>query len=311
MELALHGGVLDAAHHWEDVDRDEQGGEGLMDDLILTVRGRRLIKEVKRLRIERELSAKRAAAQLGIGESTLWRIESGKARLSMDTLLAMLDLYGVTSPQREALERLGVDAVRRGWWNPFTDVFTGSYIALESDASEIRVNAFVIPGFFQTPSYAQAAIAGSRPDMDYGEAERRTAARIARQKALFEDRDPAPMVHVLLDESAVRRQGGGPTAHRQQLEYLAEAATWPTVTIQVIPFAAGFHGGVDGEFVIIDYPDPADDPFVYKEGLFGDIYLEESNEVARHRLAFDHAADAALDPEPSIRLIRQIAKESK
>ncbi len=31
---------------------------------------------------------------------------------------------------------------------------------------------------------------------------------------------------------------------------------------------------MDSEFVIVDYADPEDDPFVYEEGLFGDIFAQ-------------------------------------
>ncbi len=86
---------------------------------------------------------------------------------------------------------------------------------------------------------------------------------------------------------------------REQLARLAEIAEWPNVTLQILPFSAGTHPGMDGEFVIIDFPNPDDDPFVYVEGLFGDIYVETPEEIGRYRLAFDHAAaDVALPPAP-------------
>jgi hypothetical protein len=79
-----------------------------------------------------------------------------------------------------------------------------------------------------------------------------------------------------------------------------------------VPFSAGSHAATDGEFVIIDYPDPEDDPFVYEEGLFGDIYVETPEDVARYRLAFDRvAADAALAPADSLELITRIAEENQ
>jgi len=278
-----------------------------MDDLILTVRARRLMKEIRRLRATSGLTAARAAKQLEISEATLWRMENGKTRISTEVLIAMLDLYDVRSPQRDALERLALDTLRRGWWAPYKDVFSGSYVALESDAAAIRVNAFMVPGFFQTPGYARAAIAGTAPGLHLTEVERRMEARLARQKALFEDRGTPPAVHVLLDESVIRRQVGGPAAMREQLTTLADVAQWPAVTLQVLPFSAGTHPGLDGEFVIIDFPDPDDDPFVYEEGLFGDIYIETPDEIARYRLAFEHAAaDAALTPANSLALIRQL-----
>lgn len=281
-----------------------------MDDPILTVRARRLMKEIRGLRAAAGLTVARAAKQLEISEATLWRMENGKTRISAEVLVAMLDLYSVRSPQREALERLALDTLRRGWWAPFRDVFSGSYVALESDAAEIRVNAFMIPGFFQTKGYARAAIAGTAPGLHLAEVERRMEARRARQKALFEDRGQPPLVHLLLDESAVRRQVGGTTAMREQLARLAAIAEWPNVTIQILPFTAGSHSGMDGEFVIIDFPDPGDDPFVYEEGLFGDIYIETPDEIARYRLAFDHAAaDAALTPADSLKMIRQFADD--
>ncbi len=287
-----------------------RAGDAHVEDLILTVRARRLMKEIRRLRTAAGLTVARAAKQLEISEATLWRMENGKTRISTEVLVAMLDLYDVRSPQREALERLALDTLRRGWWAPYRDVFTGSYVALETDAAQIRVNAFMVPGFFQAPGYARAAIAGTAPGLHLTEVERRMQARQARQKALFEDRGEPPMVHVLLDESAVCRQVGGPQAMREQLARLAEIADWPNVTIQILPFSAGTHSGMDGEFVIVDFPNPDDDPFVYVEGLFGDIYIESPDEIGRYRLAFDHAAaDAALTPADSADIIRHLAHD--
>jgi transcriptional regulator with XRE-family HTH domain len=281
-----------------------------MDEMVLTVRARRLMKEIRQLRGSQTVA--RAAGQLGISEATLWRMENGKSKISTEVLVAMLDLYDVRSPRREALERLALDTLRRGWWAPYKDIFSSSYIALETDASEIRVNALIVPGFFQTEEYARAAIATTRPELELAETERRVEARLARQKALFEDRAAPPAIHVLLDESAIRRQVGGPTAMRDQLTRLAQAASQPNVTMQVLPFSAGPHPGMEGEFVIIDYPDPEDDPFAYEEGLSGNLYVEAPEDIARYRLAFDQAAaDAALSPVRSLEMINQITKEKE
>jgi transcriptional regulator with XRE-family HTH domain len=283
-----------------------------MDELITTVRARRLMKEMRQLRTAANMTVARAAAQVGISEATLWRMENGKTKVSPESLIALLDLYDIRSPRRDALERLALDTLRRGWWAPFKDVFSGSYVVLETDASEIRVNAFMVPGFFQTPEYARASIATTRPELRLAEVERRTQARMARQRALLTDRAQPPGIHVLLDESVVRRQVGGPQTMRSQLARLADEADKPYVTMQVVPFTAGSHTGMDGEFVIIDYPDPEDDPFVYEEGLFGDIYIETPEDIARYRLAFDHAAaDVALTPADSLEMISQLAKEKE
>jgi transcriptional regulator with XRE-family HTH domain len=282
-----------------------------MEELILTVRARRLMKEMRQARTARKMTVARAASQLGISEPTLWRMENGKTKINPEVLLAALDLYDVPSPQREALERLALDALRRGWWAPFRDAFSGSYVALESDAAQLRVNAFVVPGFFQTGDYARAAIVSTRTQLPLAEAEHRVEARMARQHALLDDRERPPTIHVLLDESVVRRQVGGASAMRSQLARLAEEASKPHVTIQVIPFTSGSHPGMEGEFVIVDFTDPDDDPFVYEEGLFGDIYIETPDDIARYRLAFDHAAaDLALSPAASLEMITALSKEN-
>src|ERR1700740_3457048 len=162
-----------------------------------TVRGRRLIREIERLRRDRRLSMEAAAKQLGWSVSKLYRLENGRSKISTDDLADMLDLYGVRSPRREALIQLGRDARRRGWWTAYTDIFTGSYIAMEAEASTIRVNAHVIPGLFQTPGYAHAGINATRPAVTTEDAERRVAARTARQDALFSRTEP-PVVHAIL-----------------------------------------------------------------------------------------------------------------
>jgi transcriptional regulator with XRE-family HTH domain len=283
----------------------------MMEELILTVRARRLMKELRQLRSARKLTVAKAASQLGVSEPTLWRMENGKTKINAEILVAALDLYDVPSPRREALERLGLDSLRRGWWAPYRDVFSGSYVALESDAAQLRVNAFVVPGFFQTEDYARAAIAATRPELILADTERRVQARLARQRALFEDRGRPPQIHVLLDESCVRRRIGGAVTMRGQLSRLAKEAGQPGTTIQVVPFAVGAHPGMEGEFVIVDYADPEDDPFVYEEGLFGDVYIENPDDIARYRLAFDHAAaDLALSPAASLEMINRLTEET-
>jgi transcriptional regulator with XRE-family HTH domain len=128
-----------------------------------TVRGRRLIREVERLRHASGLSMDAAAQQLGWSLSKLYRLENGRSRITTDDLADMLDLYGIRSPRREALIQLGRDARRRGWWTAHTDIFTGSFISMEAEAASIRVNAHVVPGILQTPAYAREVIRRTRP----------------------------------------------------------------------------------------------------------------------------------------------------
>jgi transcriptional regulator with XRE-family HTH domain len=278
-------------------------------DYSPTVRGRRLMRELTRLRQAQGLSLETAAQRLDFSKSKLYRLENGRSRVTLDDLEDMLDLYAVRSPQREALVQLGRDARRRGWWTAYSDVFTGSYVGLESEAARIQVNAYIVPGFLQTGDYARAVIAATRPALEAGEVDRRVTARTARQNALFGRNEP-PDIHVVLDEVALRRQVGGPDVMAAQLDTLTEAGARPRLTLQVLPFTAGANAGMDGEFVILTFPDREDPPVAYAEGLMGDVYLESEEELDVYNLAWSHLVDSALSPDESASLIRTIAKET-
>ncbi|MFD0900111.1 helix-turn-helix domain-containing protein [Actinomadura sediminis] len=263
------------------------------------------MRELKRLREAAGLSLEVAAKRLDFSKSKLYRLENGRSRVSTDDLEDMLDLYDVRSPQREALIQLGRDARRRGWWTKYSDVFTGSYVGLESAAARIRINAQLVPGFLQTDDYARAIIGRTRPTLETEEVERRVAARAARREALFGKDDP-PEVHVVLDESAVRRHVGGRDVMRDQLTSLIEASALPNVTLQVLPFTFGAHAGVEGEFVILIFHNPEDAPVVYAEGLMGDLYLESEPELDTYQLAWTHMLEGTLDPHESVAMLREL-----
>lgn len=279
-------------------------------DYSPTVRGRRLMRELTRLRHAQGLSLEVAAQRLDFSKSKLYRLENGRSRITLDDLEDMLDLYAARSPQREALVQLGRDARKRGWWTAYSDVFTSSYVGLESESATIKINAHLVPGFLQTPDYARATIARTGPWLDPADVERRVAARTARQQALLALESP-PQIHVVLDEAVLHRQVGGAEAISRQLAAITEASARPDITIQVLPFSAGAAAGQDGEFVILSFPDPEDPPVAYVEGLMGDIYLESEAELDRFGLAWTTLVSQALGPEESAAMISMLAKEPR
>jgi Domain of unknown function (DUF5753)/Helix-turn-helix domain len=266
------------------------------------------MREVKRLRESSGMSPDEAARRLDFSKSKLYRIENGKSRIDADDLEDMLDLYDVRSPERDALVMLGRDSRRRGWWTTYKDVFTGSYVGLEYEAARIQVASHIVPGLFQTPEYARAVISETRPALDPEEVGRRVAARVARQRAVLE-RDSAPDIHVVLDEAALHRRVGGAEVMLQQLADLGKVSEQPGITVQVVPFAAGASAVLEGDFVILAFPDPEDPPVAYAEGLFGDLYLESKEELDRYSLAWTHLLDKALSPADSAVLISELLQE--
>ncbi|MBA9004059.1 helix-turn-helix domain-containing protein [Thermomonospora cellulosilytica] len=273
-----------------------------------TVRGRRLARELRRLREQERLTLQDVADRLGWSRATVSRLETGQTRPRHTDVAVMLDLYGVPSPQRDALIALAKQAGQRGWWTAYADVFAGSYVALEDEASLIRSwDAQLIHGLLQTEQYARAVITAGRMLPTEADVERRIAARRARQALL--DRPNAPELQMIFDEAVLRRPIGGPAVMREQLRHLAGLAERPKITVRILPFTAGAHAGLDGRFTILSFPDPADPDIAYVEGTMGDVYLESSVETGQHGSRFDRIIDAALSPEESAHLLAEAAKE--
>ena len=281
-----------------------------MADHIPTVRQRRLAQALRELRHEAGLTQDTVAARMGWHSSKLFRLENARSpRVDWLDVRELMDLYGVTSPHREALIQLARDARMMGWWTPYRDVFTGSYVALEDEASVMRLYyPELIPGLLQTEHYARAVIRAVRPGYDEESVERRVMARLARQKALL-DREAPPELICVLNEAVLRRQAGDAHVRAGQLRALADAAERPHLTIQVLPFSAGAHAGLEGGFVLIEFPSEQDPDVVYVEGIMGDLYLESVEEVKRYQSAFERIRTIALGPQETLTLISALARE--
>jgi transcriptional regulator with XRE-family HTH domain len=275
-----------------------------------TLRARRLAVELSSRREASGLSREEVARRLEWSTSTVFRIETGRSHPQPRSVRDLLDLYGVTGPEREGLIQLARDARQPGWWHSFRDVLPNPYevyIGLETGAISIRnFEPLLIPGLLQTADYARAMIRGGARELDRDEIERRVEVRLSRQQVLVkEDR---PRLWAVIDEAVIRRVVGSPAIMAAQLQQLAEAAEHGKTTLQVVPFGAGAHAGTSGPFVILGLPEPAEPDLVYVETLAGDIYLEEPADVDRYTLAFDRLRAAALHPDDSIALVKAAAR---
>lgn len=248
------------------------------------------------------------AEQLECSASKISRIETGHTMASVRDVRDMLEIYGVPAAARDELLQIAREARQKGWWHPFSTVLTGAYVGMEAAASSIRAwEPQVVPGLLQTEEYSRAMIRGARPDITSEEVEKRVRVRRNRQSLLSQD-DPIDL-WVVLDETVVSRPVGGDPVMRAQLEHLVEAADLPNVTLQILPFDAGAHAGMDGTFTILDFPEPNDPAVVYAENATGGLFLEKSEELQKYAFIFDHIRAAAIRPEESVALIAKLAKE--
>jgi hypothetical protein len=213
------------------------------------------------------------------------RMERAEGGLKPLTVKALLMAYGVTDVgEIDAFLALSRDANKPGWWHRYQDVLPSWFrtaVGLEESASLIRAyEPQVVPGLLQTPDYVRAISTASFPSATDEETQRRVALRLARQELLT--RPGAPDYWVVLEETVLRRPVGGPVVMRAQLAHLIEAAGRPNVTIQVIPFAAGWHPALYGMFWIFRFPGGEPPDVVYSEGLTSSYYLNKPEDTTKY-----------------------------
>ena len=272
-----------------------------------TVRRRRLASELRRLREASQLTIDEVGEKLECSASKISRIETGHVEVTPRDVRDMLELYAIDEDQREALVQLAREARKKGWWHAYNEVFTGSFVGLESDASSLHTfQALLVPGLLQTEDYMRAVIKAIRPDHADEEVSKRIAGRSARQRMLTDDTQP-PEYWAILDEAVLRRTVGGPAIMRAQLLRLLEVSDLPHVTLQVVPFGAGAHAGMENPFLILGFPEPADPDVVYVENTTTGSYLEEPSDVYRYTLMFDHLRASALNPTDTLSMVKQAA----
>ncbi|MBM7052583.1 MULTISPECIES: helix-turn-helix domain-containing protein [Streptomyces] len=276
------------------------------------MRRRRLGAELKRLREKAGVKMEEAAERIGGDKPKISRQENGRQGVSKLEIEALLALYGVSDERlRTALTTLAREGRRKGWWAQYSDILTAGFqerLSIESDAARILAfQPMLVPGLLQTVEYATEVIRSVNKTATEEEIDSYVEVRKSRQEIFA--RESPPQYLCLLDEAVLRREVGGPAVMAAQLDKILEMNNPPKLTIQVVPFAQGWHAGADGPFNVYSYPDPMDLDVVNLEYLDGALYLEEDESVERYQLAFDELRAAALTSRQSMELISAVKRE--
>jgi transcriptional regulator with XRE-family HTH domain len=269
-------------------------------------------RQLQALREKAGLSYQQAAEVIYSSEWTVRRMERAEGGLKPLTVKALLVAYGVTDVREiDAFLALARDASRPGWWHSYSDVLPEWFkiaVGLEESASLIRAyQPQVVPGLLQTERYVRAITAASFPSDKEEDSERKVALRLARQDLL--NRPAPPEYLVVIEETVLRRPIGGPDVMRGQIGHLIEMAGRPSVTVQILPFSAGWHPAMYGMFNIYRFPEGAMPEVVYSEGLTGAYYLNKPDETAKYTEALDQMTAQAATPDQTVTILRQILKE--
>ncbi|WP_435111107.1 helix-turn-helix domain-containing protein [Nocardiopsis synnemataformans] len=272
------------------------------------IRRRRLGHVLRSLRVEAKLTLEAAAKGSGVPRATLGRMETAEARrLRRTDLDALADFYEVDAETRSGIHELAQQAKQSGWWSQYKDVFGERALPdWEAEAATIRTfQAQLIPGLFQTPRYAAAIFQGGRA-IPEKEVSRPVEARINRQSIL--NRVKPPRMTAVIDEAALHRLVGGREVMHEQLEHLSHLAVRHNIDVQILPYEAGEHLGMEGSFTILDFPEPKDTPIVYVGTATTSLFLERSEEIEEYNVAFGNLQGVALSTSQSAEFINNAAK---
>lgn len=183
------------------------------------------------------------------------------------------------------------------------------YVSMEQSASKLEAyEPHYFHGLLQTSDYAHALAQESAHKADDNEAAKRyVEQRMNRQAALTRARDPLEL-NVILSESALLTQVGGPATMGTQFEHVIRMLERPNVNLSILPFSSGPHAATRGAFAFMSFPEGPSPGVVYLESYVGGAsYVEASDEIERFITLYERLASRVLSQEESINMLRRLA----
>ena len=272
-----------------------------------TARQLRLAVELRRLRDAAGLSAREAAALLGVNSVQISQIESGISGVSEKRLRSLAAHYVCTDDAFvDALAAIAADRTR-GWWEEYRWLLPTPFLdlsELEHHATFLREVQFLyIPGPLQTEDYARAVFAYRVPELPQEELELRVRHRMQR-KVILESTPYEAVIH----EAALRINVSDRAASRAQLASLVELSEADHITVRVIPFALEGFAGAASAMVYAGGAVPKLDT-VARDAPHSTAFIDAEAQLGAFRGLFRKVETASLAPEQSRDFIHELAKE--
>ncbi|MGA5870355.1 helix-turn-helix domain-containing protein [Streptomyces cinereoruber] len=249
--------------------------------------------ELRRLREAAGLNQGQLGAVVYCTGSLIGQIETAK-KVPTRRFSEQLDAALMTGGTFSRLVGLVLKSQLPTWFQPYADM----------EARATYISSFqpqLVVGLLQTEAYARAVL-GVRTE---GDLDTKVAARMDRQRIL--ERETPPLMWVVLTEAVLRQEVGGKQVMREQLAHLLRMQEHDWVKIQILPFAAGAHAGIMGEFNLLRFDDDPD--LVYTEDFVQGHMTADPAAFREGSLRYDHVQATALSVEDSAALIARVMEE--
>ncbi|MEV1005936.1 helix-turn-helix transcriptional regulator [Streptomyces sp. NPDC049881] len=274
--------------------------------------------ELRRLRLEADLSGAYVVRRLLWSPSKLTRLETGEnATVEQTDVMALCEMYGAGDETREIL--MGYAAVtktRKDWWQspeyrPAIKPGFKAFLGLEATAASLQnYEAEYVPGLLQTEAYVRVIHQRAHQGLNSDEVNRIVAVRLNRQEVLHRKRNPLKYTAIVNEAVLRRRIGSGDLMQEQLAHIVTLAETLPNIRVQVVPFSAGAHSGMNGGFALLRFPDGAGPrSILFLENLADGWVSRREHSVSVYADAFDDLQALAPGPEQSLTMIKKAIKE--
>ncbi|MEU2712408.1 helix-turn-helix transcriptional regulator [Streptomyces sp. NPDC007205] len=253
--------------------------------------------ELRHARERRSLSQEQLGQRLFISGSFIGQLEAGTRRMQLEyarMLDEVLETGGFFARNYKA-------AAKSRYQEHFAEVAES-----ETDATAIRQYApLLIPGLLQTPAYARAVNHAYDPTAPEEIIQEWVDNRMARARLLAHP--TKPLLWVVLDEAALRREAGGRAVMAEALLHVAGLARRGRVIMQVLPLSAGAHTAMEGALKLMDFEDAP--PLACLEGVRTGRLEDDPATVTQLRFVFDLLVASALSQAKSLALVEALAED--
>ena len=195
------------------------------------------------------------------------------------------------------------------WWKKeFGDIASDrylEYVEFEQTAAEIHnYEPQFVPGLLQTRDYAEAIAIDLSSDPIPDLVDRYVNFRMERQNLLRSDQ--APNASFVMDESALRRQVGNQNIMSNQITHLIGLAGHPRMSIRILSFTGGVTYGMQTPFVLMRFPDEADNSVLYFEEPRGNKTVFDDGEISRYGHVFTQLQQMSLSERDTLEFLKAL-----
>jgi transcriptional regulator with XRE-family HTH domain len=160
----------------------------------------------------------------------------------------------------------------------------------------------LVPGLLQSERYLRALCEEDIPPLADHELEAMIAARMERQRLLYER--PNTTFDFIVEESVFMRHIGGVEVTRELLDHILELVSLRNVTLQIMPANTEQHACLAGPVRLLETPGGR--RFAYSEGQQNGRLIADPKEVCHIQMRYARLRSQALSPKDSMGLLERM-----